>query len=121
MLPKAASFGVLYERCHEPGNGERIDQALYAIEGSQRQLRETSAKVHPGHALTPDKLGEEPKHSAPLLGKDFRLERPIPKPVPCRRWATAIGNAYEYLIKKPCRQWWPEKPVSFIPPEVSDR
>jgi type I restriction enzyme M protein len=32
VLPKSASFYALYERRHEPGNGERIDQALHAIE-----------------------------------------------------------------------------------------
>ena len=31
VLPKNASFYALYERRHEPGNGERIDQALLAI------------------------------------------------------------------------------------------
>lgn len=32
VLPKQASFYSLFERRHEPGNGERIDQALHAIE-----------------------------------------------------------------------------------------
>lgn len=32
VLPKSASFYALYERRHEPGNGERIDQSLHAIE-----------------------------------------------------------------------------------------
>ena len=31
-LPKAAGFYDLYEHRNEPGNGERIDQALHAIE-----------------------------------------------------------------------------------------
>ena len=32
VLPKDASFYALYERRFEPGNGERIDKALHAIE-----------------------------------------------------------------------------------------
>lgn len=32
VLPPIASFYALHERRHEPGNGERIDQALHAIE-----------------------------------------------------------------------------------------
>ncbi|MAS44274.1 MAG: type I restriction endonuclease subunit M, partial [Rhodobacteraceae bacterium] len=32
VLPKGASFDALHKRRHEPGNGERIDKALHAIE-----------------------------------------------------------------------------------------
>ena len=32
VLPKSASFYALYKARHEPGNGERIDKALHAIE-----------------------------------------------------------------------------------------
>mgnify|MGYP003121190765 FL=1 len=32
VLPPAANFYSLYEHRHEPGNGERIDKALHAIE-----------------------------------------------------------------------------------------
>lgn len=32
VLPESASFYALYDRRHEPANGERIDQALHAIE-----------------------------------------------------------------------------------------
>jgi len=32
VLPEDASFSALFKRRHEPGNGERIDQALHAIE-----------------------------------------------------------------------------------------
>lgn len=42
VLPKNASFYALYERRHEPGNGERIDQALHAIEeanGTKLKMR----------------------------------------------------------------------------------
>ncbi len=32
VLPETASFYALYDRRHEPANGERIDQVLHAIE-----------------------------------------------------------------------------------------
>ena len=32
VLPRSANFYTLYEKRHQPGNGERIDKALHAIE-----------------------------------------------------------------------------------------
>ena len=32
VLPEGASFWDLYEQRHQPGNGQRIDEALHAIE-----------------------------------------------------------------------------------------
>lgn len=32
VLPEGASFWDLYEQRHQPGNGQRIDQALHGIE-----------------------------------------------------------------------------------------
>lgn len=42
VLPKQASFYSLFERRHEPGNGERIDQALHAIEEANARRRGSS-------------------------------------------------------------------------------
>lgn len=41
VLPKSANFYTLYEQRYEPGNGERIDKALHAIEdGNGAKLRD---------------------------------------------------------------------------------
>ena len=46
---RKASFYALYERRHEPGNGERIDQALHAIRRSQwHQTERRQEKRVPG-------------------------------------------------------------------------
>ena len=37
VLPESANFTTLYKARHEPGNGERIDKALHAIEEAIRK------------------------------------------------------------------------------------
>ena len=54
VLPSSASFSALYERRNEPGNGERIDQALHAIEEANiTKLRD----VFPGHQFQLEQAG----------------------------------------------------------------
>lgn len=60
VLPKNASFYALYERRHEPGNGERIDQALHAIEEANgTKLKDAGKSVFQDISFNTDRLGEE--------------------------------------------------------------
>lgn len=72
VLPKVASFYALYERRHEPGNGERIDQALHAIEEANGTNSKTLARVcSKTSALTPTNWVKKAKkhHSASPAGR----------------------------------------------------
>src|SRR5690554_1030310 len=40
VLPRDSGFYALYDQRHEPGNGERIDKALHAIEIGRASCRE---------------------------------------------------------------------------------
>ena len=42
VLPDGASFWDLYEQRHQPGNGQRIDKALHAIEETNSNSSKTS-------------------------------------------------------------------------------
>jgi Type I restriction-modification system methyltransferase subunit len=60
VLPKSASFYVLYKHRHEPGNGERIDQALHAIEEANgTKLKDVGKSVFQDISFNTDRLGEE--------------------------------------------------------------
>ena len=60
VLPADASFYALWERRHEPGNGERIDQALHAIEEANgTKLKDAGKSVFQDISFNTDKLGEE--------------------------------------------------------------
>lgn len=51
---------TLYERRHEPGNGERIDQALHALEEANgAKLKDAGKSVFQDISFNTDKLGEE--------------------------------------------------------------
>ena len=126
VLPKSASFYALYERRHEPGNGERIDQALHAIEESQR---EPNWKM-PGKAcsrifrLNTDRLGEEKRkkhHPSSATGRLRRWRFSTWSRGSCRYVLDVIGNAYEYLIKNFAASGGRQESGEFYtPPEVSD-
>lgn len=98
---KAPAFYALYERRHEPGNGERIDQALHAIEEANgTKLKDAGKSVFQDISFNTDRLGEEKQKNTILrqLLEDFAGEDLNLKP---SRVGTldVIGNAYEYLIK----------------------
>lgn len=60
VLPKSACFYALYERRHEPGNGERIDQALHAIEEANgTKLKDAGKSVFGIFRLTPIVLAKK--------------------------------------------------------------
>lgn len=122
VLPKDASFYTLYERRHEPGNGERIDQALHAVEEENgSKLKDAGKSVFGGISFNSDKLGEEKQKNTILrhLMEDFAGEDLNLKPSRVGS-LDVIGNAYEYLIKNFAASGGQKAGEFYTPPEVSD-
>ena len=122
VLPKEASFYSIYEHRHEPGNGERIDQALHAIEEANgTKLKDAGKSVFQDISFNTDKLGEEKQKNTILrhLLEDFAKPELNLKP---SRVGTldVIGNAYEYLIKNFAASGGQKAGEFYTPPEVSD-
>lgn len=122
VLPKEASFYALYERRHEPGNGERIDQALHAIEEANgTKLKDAGKSVFQDISFNTDRLGEEKQKNTILrhLLEDFAKPQLNLKP---SRVGTldVIGNAYEYLIKNFAASGGQKAGEFYTPPEVSE-
>lgn len=118
VLPGGASFWDLYESRHQPGNSERIDQALHAIEESNgSKLRNVFQDI----SFNTDKLGPEKqkndllRHLLEYFGNDILNLSPnrIGK-------LDIIGNAYEYLIKHFAAGSGKSVGEFYTPPEVSD-
>jgi len=122
VLPEGSSFYTLYEKRHEPGNGERIDQALHALEEANgTKLRDASKSVFQDISFNTDKLGEEKQKNTILrhLLEDFAKDELNLRP--SRVGALdIIGNAYEYLIKHFAAGGGQKAGEFYTPPEVSD-
>jgi len=122
VLPKGASFYNLYESRHEPGLGERIDQALHELEEANgTKLRDASKSVFQDITFNTDKLGEEKQKNTILrhLLEDFA--RPEMNLRPSRVGTLdVIGNGYEYLIKNFAASGGQKAGEFYTPPEVSD-
>jgi len=117
VLPESASYYSLYERRHEPGNGERIDKALHAIEEANvGKLRDVFQDI----SFNSNKLGEEVQKNDLLrhLLEDF--SRPELNMRPSRVGTLdVIGNAYEFLIKNFASDAGRKAGEFYTPPEVS--
>ncbi len=118
VLPDGASFWDLYESRHQPGNGERIDQALHTIEESNgSKLRNVFQDI----SFNTDKLGPEKqkndllRHLLEDFGKDILDLSPSSVGT-----LDIIGNAYEYLIKHFAAGSGKTAGEFYTPPEVSD-
>ncbi|RAJ97089.1 type I restriction-modification system subunit M [Aliidiomarina maris] len=122
VLPPDASYYALYERRYEPGNGERIDQALHAIEEANgTKLKDAGKSVFQDISFNTDKLGEEKQKNDILrhLLEDF--SKPELNLKPSRVGSLdVIGNAYEYLIKNFAASGGQKAGEFYTPPEVSD-
>jgi type I restriction enzyme M protein len=122
VLPEGASFYALYERRHEPGNGERIDQALHALEEANgNKLRDSSKSVFQDISFNTDNLGEEKQKNTILrhLLEDF--DKPELDLRPSRVGTLdIIGNGYEFLIKNFAAGGGQKAGEFYTPPEVSD-
>ncbi|WP_443092451.1 type I restriction-modification system subunit M [Basfia succiniciproducens] len=122
VLPPQANFYHLYERRFEAGNGERIDQALHAIEEANgTKLKDAGKSVFQDISFNTDKLGEEKQKNTILreLLEDFAKPELDLKP---SRVGTLdiIGNAYEFLIKNFAASGGQKAGEFYTPPEVSD-
>lgn len=118
VLPDGAGFYALHERRHEPGNGERIDKALHAIEEANiGKLRDVFQDI----SFNSNKLGEEKQKNDLLrqLLEDFA--KPALNLRPSRIGnLDIIGNAYEYLIKNFAADAGRKAGEFYTPPEVSE-
>ena len=122
VLPRDASFYALWERRHEPGNGERIDQALHAIEEANgTKLKDAGKSVFQDISFNTDRLGEEKQKNSILrhLLEDFAKPELSLKPSRVGG-LDVIGNAYEYLIKNFAASGGQKAGEFYTPPEVSD-
>lgn len=117
VLPPQANFYALHARRHEAGNGERIDQALHAIEETNIQkLRDVFQDI----LFNANKLGEEGQKNDILrhLLEDFA--RPELNLGPSRVGTLdVIGNAYEFLIKNFASTSGKKAGEFYTPPEIS--
>ena len=82
VLPKSASFYTLYEHRHEPGLGERIDQALHAIEEANgTKLKDAGKSVFQDIRFNTDRLGTEKNKNticSPLLKDCTKPKQQLP-------------------------------------------
>ncbi|WP_287831075.1 type I restriction-modification system subunit M, partial [Idiomarina sp.] len=104
------------------GNGERIDQALHAIEEANgTKLKDAGKSVFQDISFNTDKLGEEKQKNDILrhLLEDFA--KPELNLKPSRVGSLdVIGNAYEYLIKHFAASGGQKAGEFYTPPEISD-
>lgn len=120
VLPPHANFYRLYEQRFEAGNGERIDQALHAIEEANgTKLKDAGKSVFQDISFNTDKLGEEKQKNTILreLLEDFAKPELDLKPSKVGT-LDIIGNAYEYLIKNFATSGGQKAGEFYTPPEV---
>jgi type I restriction enzyme M protein len=102
VLPKSANFYTLYKKRHQPGNGERIDKALHAIEdGNGGKLQDGDHGVFQDISFNSTKLGDEAQKNDVLrhLLEDFNKPELDLRPSRVGN-RDVIGDAYEYLIDR---------------------
>ncbi|NMZ52011.1 type I restriction-modification system subunit M [Pseudomonas poae] len=122
VLPQSASFYALYARRHEASNGERIDQALHAIEEANgTKLKDSGKSVFQDISFNTDRLGEEKQKNTILrqLLETFAKDELNLKPSRVGS-LDVIGNAYEYLIKNFAASGGQKAGEFYTPPEVSE-
>jgi type I restriction enzyme M protein len=118
VLPKGANFYKLHDRRHEPGNGERIDKALHAIEEANiSKLRDVFQDI----SFNSNRLGEEKQKNDLLrhLLEDFAKSELDLRPSRIGN-LDVIGNAYEFLIKNFASDAGRKAGEFYTPPEVSE-
>lgn len=117
VLPSDASFYALYNQRHSPGNGERIDKALHAIEEANiTKLRDVFQDI----SFNSNKLGDEQQKNDILrhLLEDFAKPELDLRPSRVGQ-LDVIGNAYEFLIKNFASTSGKKAGEFYTPPEVS--
>lgn len=117
VLPLDASFYALHNHRHSPGNGERIDKALHAIEDANiTKLRDVFQDI----SFNSNKLGDEQQKNDILrhLLEDFAKPELDLRPSRVGQ-LDVIGNAYEFLIKNFASTSGKKAGEFYTPPEVS--
>ncbi len=117
VLPSDASFYALYSQRHSPGNGERIDKALHAIEEANiTKLRDVFQDI----SFNSNKLGDEQQKNDILrhLLEDFAKPELDLRPSRVGQ-LDVIGSAYEFLIKNFASTSGKKAGEFYTPPEVS--
>ena len=118
VLPTGSNFYSLHDRRHEPGNGERIDKALHAIEEANiGKLRDVFQDI----SFNSNRLGEEKQKNDLLrhLLEDFAKPELNLRPSRIGN-LDVIGNAYEFLIKNFASDAGRKAGEFYTPPEVSE-
>ena len=118
VLPKDANFYALHEKRYEPGNGERIDKALHAIEEANiHKLQDVFQDISFNNAS----LGDEAQKNEILrhMLEDFAKDELNLKPSRIGK-LDVIGNAYEFLIKNFAATGGKKAGEFYTPPEVSE-
>ena len=117
VLPEGARFDDLWRDRNKPGNGERIDKALHAIEEANgSKLRDVFQDI----SFNANKLGAEDTKNDILrhLLEDFA--KPELDLRPSRVGALdIIGGAYEYLISRFAASAGKKAGEFYTPAEVS--
>ena len=118
VLPPPASFYALYEHRNEPGNGERIDQALHAIEEANiTKLRDVFQDI----SFNSNKLGEDKQKNNILRHVLEDFAQPALNLRPSRVGKLDIlGDAYEFLIGNFAAMAGKKAGEFYTPPAVSD-
>ncbi len=118
QLPSTARFSSLHEHRHEPGNGERIDKALHAIE--EANLTKL-AGIFQDISFNSSKLGDEKQKNEILkhLLEDFAKPEIDLRPSRVGN-ADVIGNAYLFLIERFAATAGKKAGEFYTPTEVSE-
>lgn len=117
VLPRDKDFDALHRDRHKPGNGERIDKALHAIEEANGgKLRDVFQDI----SFNANRLGDEEQKNDILrmLLEDFAKPELDMRP---SRVGTLdiIGGAYEFLISKFAASAGKKAGEFYTPAEVS--
>jgi len=117
VLPKQAGFYYLYDKRFEPGNGERIDKALHAIEETNlSKLGDVFMDI----SFNSTRLGDDKQKNDLLrhMLEDFNKPELDLRPSRIGN-LDIIGNAYEFLIKHFAATSGKKAGEFYTPPEVS--
>ena len=117
VLPPSAGFDALHAARFEPGNGERIDRALQAIEDANiAKLRNVFQDI----GFNSNKLGDEQQKNDLLrrLLEDFARPELDLRPSRIGEF-DLIGSAYEHLISQFASASGKTAAESYTPLEVS--
>jgi type I restriction enzyme M protein len=117
VLPKQAGFYYLYDKRFEPGNGERIDKALHAIEETNlNKLGDVFQDI----SFNSTRLGDDKQKNDLLRHMLEDFNKPELNLQPSRIGnLDIIGNAYEFLIKHFAATSGKKAGEFYTPPEVS--